>query len=122
MSNMGRITGIALVVLLLPLTRPGMGQPPPPAPGVEGTEWVAKDGDAVITFRFEKGGVLAYTAGDKTMKDGTWKQDGAALTFETGGKARTCKATVTGETFEGESTKPDGTKWKTTAFKYAKPD
>jgi hypothetical protein len=126
-SNLARFTGIALVALLIPLARPGAGQPPQPAnvpkaPAVEGTEWVAKDGDAVVTFRFEKGGGLAYTAGGKTLKDGTWKLDGADLTFETGGKARTCKAKVTGDKFDGESTTPDGTKWKTTAYRYAKPD
>jgi hypothetical protein len=125
-SNAWPIAGVATVVLLFLLARPGAGQPQPPnvpkAPAVEGTEWVAKDGDTIVTFRFEKGGVLAYTSGGQSLKDGTWKLDGADLTFETGGKARTCKATVAGDKFDGESTTPDGTKWKTTAYRYTKPD
>jgi hypothetical protein len=114
---------LAAVVLI----GPAAGHAPPPkggaaVPNLEATEWTGMDNQTVITVRFEKGGILAYKYNGNSYRNGTWKQDGKELTFEMNGKFREYKATVTSDTIEGDSWNVAGNKWKTTLYKYTKPD
>ena len=96
---------------------------PKPAADLTGTEWVATPDidNTVITWRFEKGGFLAYRSKGKYYRNGKWKQDGNQLYFETNEKYREFKGYVSGDVITGSSWNLTGAEWVTTAYKYNKP-
>jgi outer membrane biogenesis lipoprotein LolB len=115
---------LAAILLLGPAAG---GHAPPPkdaaaAPKLDDTEWTGLDDQAVTTIRFEKDGVLAYIYNGHSYRNGTWKQDGKNLYFEMNDKYRECKATVTGDTIEGDSWNVTDKKWTTTLYRYRKPN
>jgi predicted dehydrogenase len=92
-----------------------------PEPDLIETEWVGPDGEFVTTFRFEKGGVLAYSYNGSSYRNGTWKLSGTNLSFELNDGYRTFKGQVKGSTIEGDSSNVAEKKWKTTLYQYTKP-
>jgi len=88
------------------------------------TEWVGLDSmeKVVTTYRFEKGGVLAYCYRGKSYRNGTWKQDGKNVYFECNNKFWECQATITGEVIEGETWNKKNKKSRDTFYKYTKPE
>jgi hypothetical protein len=86
-----------------------------------GTIWVGPDGDYVTTFRFERGGVLAYRYANGSYRNGRWKQTGKKLYFEMNDKYRECEATIDGDTIRGKSWNVTGKEWKTTIYRYMNP-
>ena len=118
--------GVAVVsgLVLLALGRPaGADVPAPPVDfdatteteSLTGTEWAGSDGPvaAVVTFHFERGGVLAYSYNGASYRNGTWKQNGNSLYFEMNNKFRECQATIHGGRIDGDSWNVNGLKWKT---------
>jgi hypothetical protein len=91
---------------------------------IDDTEWVGIDSSdkLITTFRFEKGGVLAYYYNGFTYRNGTWKQDGASVYFEMNKKFREFKGTVKGDEMTGDSWNKKGNKWQTAIYKYNRPD
>ena len=106
----------------------GAGNAPPPkgapVPILDDTEWVGPDLDdgTIVTFRFEKGGGLKYCYNGTTFSKGSWKQDGKTLYLEINDKYREMKATITGDSIEGDSWNVKDVKWKTSLYRYRKPD
>jgi hypothetical protein len=91
---------------------------PTAVPSLEGTVWAGTDSSAgITTFHFEKGGALVYSHSGKTYRNATWKQDGSQLYFEMNQKFRECKATVNGDSIEGNSWNVKGKMWQTSLKK-----
>lgn len=82
---------------------------------VEGAAWAGVDMPEgfVVTYRFERDGVVAYSYNGASYRNGTWRQDGDRIYFEMNGKYRECRATVRGDQIVGESWNRAGKKWKT---------
>lgn len=96
------------------LTSPQMahaGQPPPSL--LEDTTWSGLDNSDSKTFRFERGGILSYIAGSQNYRNGTWKQTGNVIYFETNKQYREFRGVMQGDLIEGDSWNVQGMKWKT---------
>lgn len=82
-------------------------------PLLEGTTWSGLDNSDSKTFRFERGGILSYVAGGQDYRNGTWKQTGNVIYFETNKQYREFRGTMQGDLIEGDSWNVQGMKWKT---------
>jgi hypothetical protein len=106
----------ALALLVAPGTQRGSATAQGQAPAsIEDTEWVGPDTTEnwITTYRFEKGGVLAYSYNGRSYRNGTWRQDGNTVYFETNNKYRETRAILKGDRLEGDSWNVTGKKWKT---------
>jgi len=92
-------------------------------PLIDDTEWVGIDSSdkLITTFRFEKSGVLAYYYNGTSYRNGTWKQDGTTIYFETNGKFREFRGKVKGDEIKGDSWNIKGHEWETVIYKYNRP-
>lgn len=90
------------------------------------TEWVGldlMDGRPIVhTYRFEKGGVLAYGYRGKSYRNGTWKQNGKEVYFETNKMYREWKGLLKDEVIEADSWNKKDQKQKVVLYKYTKPE
>lgn len=93
------------------------------APSLEGTVWVGEDVCGAQTFRFEPDGVFAYTYrrnGDgpwQTFRNGTWRQVGSRLYFETNGKYAEREGRVQGDRISGRGWNVQGRTWRWSAVR-----
>jgi len=84
-----------------------------------GTTWGGQDGANKTTFQFETDGVLKYGYGERDYKNGTWKQTGDEIYFETNNKVSEFKGIIKGNRIEGDRWNAQGTKWKLVLTKQA---
>lgn len=90
---------------------------------IAGTEWVGEDtvDNLITTYRFEKGGKLAYHYNGQHYRNGTWKQTGAKVYFEINGQFREFDGKVSGDLLEGKSWNVKDRKWQTKLYRYVSP-
>jgi hypothetical protein len=91
---------LGLVVALSCLLGQADAASTPAVPDLEGTTWYSEE-KSPTRYEFRSGGVLAYTKAE-TYTNGTWKQDGASLYFETNHRSREARGRWTGQAFELE--------------------
>jgi len=118
---------LSVVILFLPASQLSAGtaladEPQKPMQ-IAGTEWVGEDNveKFIVTYRFEKNGILAYTYRGTFYRNGTWTQNGEKVYFELNNKFRELEATIEGEVISGKSWNKKGETWRTTLYKYNKP-
>lgn len=71
-------------------------------PRVEGTTWEGKGPtDDFTVYTFEKGGVLCYSYNKATYRNGTWKQEGDKVYFETNNRFLEFQGTVKRDELSG---------------------
>ncbi|HET6574445.1 MAG TPA: hypothetical protein VFG68_12630 [Fimbriiglobus sp.] len=83
-----------------------------PVPKLEGTTWSGDGVTAPTTYTFAKGGVLVYTYLGNTYSNGTWKQTGAKVYWETNNRFAEFEGTVSGAVMAGEAWNVAGGRWK----------
>ncbi len=106
-----------LLLVALPLSAAPVPKAKGKAPDVAGTKWVATDADRdgdVIAYTFEAGGKLVYSYGGKTYDNGTWKQDGDDLTWETNGHYADYTLAFKEGQFVGSAKNVNGKSWDVT--------
>jgi formylglycine-generating enzyme required for sulfatase activity len=87
------------------------------ARNIGGTTWAGQDGRTFTTFHFERNGILAYSYDGRLFRNGTWKQEGDKLYFETNNKYREWRALIRGNVIEGDSWNKKGARSKTKIFR-----
>jgi hypothetical protein len=80
-------------------------------PKLEGTTW---SGDGVVaptTYFFDKNGVLQYSYNGNTYRNGTWKQEGESLYWESNQKYCEFKGKIEAAEIVGNAWNVRGGKW-----------
>ena len=86
--------------------------PPPKAEPLAGTTWSGTDSDgAHYVFTFEPDGTLAYTSPTGSYRNGTWKQSGAAVSFEMNNHYSDYHGEIRGNTIAGRAGNVAGREW-----------
>jgi len=79
---------------------------------VVGTTWVGTDSDNdYYEYTFLASGVLQYKSPSGTWTNGTWKQDGDAIWFETNHRYSEYQGNISGTHMEGRAWNIKGRKW-----------
>ncbi|MBX7053878.1 MAG: hypothetical protein K1X36_02905 [Pyrinomonadaceae bacterium] len=91
-------------------------------PSISDSYWVGYDLDGVMTFNFEKGGILSYRYGGNSFRNGTWTQKGDVITFETNKRYRVFNGKLTDQTITGTSTNEADKTWETTMYRLDPPN
>jgi hypothetical protein len=82
------------------------------APSVTGSTWVGTDSDNdYYEYTFLASGVLQYKSPSGTWTNGTWKQDGDAIWFETNHRYSEYQGNISGTHMEGRAWNIKGRKW-----------
>jgi hypothetical protein len=70
-------------------------------------------------YTFERDGTLSYKSPTGSFKNGTWKQSGSAVYFETKGRSSEYLGEISGKTMQGRAwnTKDREWTWKATKDK-----
>jgi hypothetical protein len=115
---------VALGLGLGLLSPAAMAEKPTPPINLADTEWVGKDtpDNLITTYRFERGGTLAYFYNGTSYRNGTWRQTGNTIYFETNTQFRETRGTIKGDQIEGNSWNVRKERWKTTIYRYYKPN
>jgi hypothetical protein len=92
--------------------------PPGPPCELAGTSWVAEDGGELYVYRFEPDGTFSYENTRGRWRNGTWKQDGAAVYIETNRRYAERKGTITGDVLEGTAENVDKKRWTFRAVRH----
>jgi hypothetical protein len=79
---------------------------------VEGTMWEGKTDFGVFIVRFEPGGVLCYTSGSGTFRNGTWQQHGATILLEMNGHYSDYRGEIRSDHIHGDAINKVGQHWK----------
>jgi hypothetical protein len=127
MENGNRAGVVAVMILLLCLMGCAAGTvteeiTEPPKDGsasalsVADTTWEGKDSDGdLFVYEFKKGGDLYYRTSTGYWKNGTWRQEGRSIYFETNRGYAQYEGTVEGEKLEGRGRNVKGLRWHWTA-------
>ena len=79
---------------------------------VAGTMWRGETSPGgIFIVRFEHGGVLCYTSPNGTWRNGTWKQDGAAIYLEMNKRYAEYRGVLRGDRIVGEASNQPGARW-----------
>jgi len=89
-------------------------------PRIAGTTWVAQGGTNLTRLRFEENGTLNYSNENGSYRNGTWKQTGGVIYFETNNKYFEFKGTIQGNQIAGDAWNVAGEKQKPVFRKRAK--
>jgi hypothetical protein len=79
---------------------------------VEGTMWEGQTDFGIFIVRFESGGVLGYTSGSGTFRNGTWQQKGNVILLEMNGHYADYRGVIRGDHIGGVAENVTGTHWK----------
>jgi hypothetical protein len=112
---------VVTVLLMMPLLQAAPDRKPhgPELPkrvqplDLRGTKWMGKDHVDNYHVTFEADGTLTYGYNKGSSRGGSWSLIGNQLYWEVNKQYRETKATVNGDTIQGESWNKVGRKWQT---------
>jgi len=85
---------------------------------VAGTTWAGTDSDGDhYEYTFEPDGTLSYTSPTGTYRNGTWKQSGSTISFETNGRYAEYDGEISGKSIRGVARNTAGHTWTWEATK-----
>ena len=78
---------------------------------LDSTTWQGANYEGEITLEFLVGGILRYTTGNGTFSNGTWQQDGNAVTFEMNSHFADWTGRIRGTRMSGTGQNRAGRRW-----------
>jgi len=82
----------------------------PQVPSLAGTTWAGDGPDAPTTYYFDPNGTLTYSYSKRTYSNGTWKQEGKRVYWESNKRYYEFEGTIEGNTITGTGRNVAG--WK----------
>ncbi len=91
-------------------------------PSLSDSMWVGYDLDGVMTFHFEKDGILSYRYGDNSFRNGRWTLKGNVVKFQMNEGYRVFTGTIDDQTITGKSSNETGKEWDLTIYRVSPPN
>lgn len=85
--------------------------PQGPADTLLGTTWVGEGLDGAIIFEFAASGVLRYSTADNSYSNGTWQQQGNAVSFEMNARFAEWSGRIEATRMTGSAHNSAGRRW-----------
>lgn len=91
-------------------------------PSLGDSMWVGYDLDGVMTFHFEKDGILSYRYGGNSFRNGKWTLNGDTVKFQMNDGYRVFTGTIDDQTITGKSSNETGKAWDLTIYRVDPPN